>query len=202
MECQMPNDYLAHHGIKGQKWGVRRYQNSDGSLTAEGRRRRGYSSEKSERKSLSERRKEKAAENAANKHENLKKYVREHPTKIYKHRMEFSKEELGDIVKQIEFDRKIKDVRDAEIQRGWDRVKEVSNRIGTVKSFAENAKGVYNLSVEFQNLLVDEGKLTNSKRWKKMGGGQTLSPKPAPKPANAGAIKHCLDVRVGDIILA
>lgn len=30
--------YLAHHGIKGQKWGIRRYQNPDGSLTAEGRK--------------------------------------------------------------------------------------------------------------------------------------------------------------------
>ena len=30
------DSYLAHHGIKGQKWGVRRYQNADGSLTAEG----------------------------------------------------------------------------------------------------------------------------------------------------------------------
>ncbi len=27
---------LYHHGIKGQKWGVRRFQNADGSLTAEG----------------------------------------------------------------------------------------------------------------------------------------------------------------------
>lgn len=31
--------YLAHHGIKGQKWGVRRFQNKDGSYTNEGKRR-------------------------------------------------------------------------------------------------------------------------------------------------------------------
>lgn len=26
------DDYLAHHGIKGQKWGVRHFQNPDGTL--------------------------------------------------------------------------------------------------------------------------------------------------------------------------
>ena len=30
---------LYHHGIIGQRWGVRRYQNSDGSLTPAGKRR-------------------------------------------------------------------------------------------------------------------------------------------------------------------
>lgn len=30
------NDYLMHYGIKGQKWGERRYQNEDGTLTPEG----------------------------------------------------------------------------------------------------------------------------------------------------------------------
>lgn len=34
--------YLAHHGIKGQKWGERRFQNDDGSLTPAGRERYGY----------------------------------------------------------------------------------------------------------------------------------------------------------------
>lgn len=28
---------IYHHGIKGQRWGIRRYQNSDGSLTSAGR---------------------------------------------------------------------------------------------------------------------------------------------------------------------
>lgn len=31
--------YLAHHGILGQKWGVRRYQNADGTLTSAGKTR-------------------------------------------------------------------------------------------------------------------------------------------------------------------
>ena len=35
------NNELYHHGIKGMKWGVRRYQNPDGSLTAAGKKRYG-----------------------------------------------------------------------------------------------------------------------------------------------------------------
>lgn len=35
----MDNSVLYHHGIKGMKWGVRRYQNKDGSLTPAGKKR-------------------------------------------------------------------------------------------------------------------------------------------------------------------
>lgn len=34
--------YLSHHGIKGQRWGVRRFQNEDGSYTQAGRERYGF----------------------------------------------------------------------------------------------------------------------------------------------------------------
>lgn len=39
-ERRVQHSALAHHGIKGQKWGVRRFQNPDGTLTPAGRKRR------------------------------------------------------------------------------------------------------------------------------------------------------------------
>ena len=45
----MNNLYLAHHGIKGQKWGVRRYQDTDGTYTAAGRAHYGFGKPRSQK---------------------------------------------------------------------------------------------------------------------------------------------------------
>jgi len=55
MEKTYPNrceEVLAHHGVKGMHWGVRRYQNPDGSLTKEGQKRYGVKDGKISKKRL------------------------------------------------------------------------------------------------------------------------------------------------------
>lgn len=42
------SDVIKHHGILGQKWGVRRYQEEDGSLTAAGKKRYGQNGAKTQ----------------------------------------------------------------------------------------------------------------------------------------------------------
>ena len=48
----MKTNELYHHETKGQKWGVRRYQNADGSLTQEGYQHYGLNSDGSKNKAM------------------------------------------------------------------------------------------------------------------------------------------------------
>lgn len=166
----MDNEYLAHHGIKGQKWGVRRFQNPDGTRTALGKSRsmsmRDRIKARSEQKS--EARAVKKAASAEERHEELRQRVIRHPKDLYKHKNEFSKEEVEKIIKEIEFDRKIKDVKISEIKRGMESYGRLKEALKTTSELMSSAKTIYNIAADTNNLLVDTGKI-KGKRMSKLG---------------------------------
>lgn len=159
-------DFLAHHGILGQKWGVRRYQNSDGSLTPEGRKRYGVKSSEDDGKNKKQKKELTPEEKAAKekeKHEKMKDYLRRHPTKLPKYSREITREEADEIISNIQFDRKLQNIRDEEINRGFQRVQSIAGRIGTINTLMQNGKNLYNNTAEIYNSMVDYGTIDGEK---------------------------------------
>lgn len=89
----MFNDELYHDGTKGMRWGIRRYQNKDGSLTEEGKLRYRRLSEKNEIKKIKaetkrikaeERRDKKRIQEEARSKKNMEKFLNKQEMKKIK----------------------------------------------------------------------------------------------------------------------
>lgn len=87
LECEI----ASHSGIKDMKWGVRRYQNYDGTLTEEGKLR--YRKEKSPQQIQTEKERQRDAKNASS----------------------FTKEELVQKIEKIQLEKRLKSLTAEEI---------------------------------------------------------------------------------------
>lgn len=107
-----------HHGVKGQKWGVRRFQNKDGSLTFLGRRR--------ERKREEERRKNESES------ETLKRQLAIKKRRIdRRNRRTMSDEELKAKINRLKLEKELKELTDNDISKGRKFVQKVMTDSGT-----------------------------------------------------------------------
>lgn len=179
------SDYLAHHGIKNQKWGQRRFQNYDGSLTSEGRKRYGIGESNQSRRERKQAEKAKAkaakvrakasgkkkaeAQKLQDQKQKRMEYLRDHPEKIYKYRKELTQDDVTEIMQKVKFDRSLQDIRKEEISRGMKKIDQIRNNTQTILNAYQTGKNVYNTIAEVHNAFLDMRGDTETKRMLKFG---------------------------------
>ena len=116
----MDDTSLSHHGILGMKWGIRRFQRKDGSLTSEGKRRRkGDSEEKHEETSEERRARVLKSTNAS---------------EIYKNRDILSTDEIRERLDRINVENQLRSVAESTKKSGIDKINEIADKFKKVDS--------------------------------------------------------------------
>ena len=123
------DEYLAHHGILGMKWGVRRYQNKDGTLTPEGRKRYGDGDTDSSNESVDVKKARVLKSRSA--------------TELYKHADLFSDTELKQAYDRLNLEANIKRLAPAPVNRGEKFVKSVLQTSAFATKLIDDAAKTY-----------------------------------------------------------
>lgn len=125
----MDNNELTHWGIKGMKWGIRRFQNKDGSLTAAGKKRRGIDDSDDNR-----------TESIEAKRERLLKST--NVSEIYKNRNLLTTAEINERLNRIDTERRLSEAASKESKPK----KTTIDRVNTILKYGNKINEIYNFT--------------------------------------------------------
>lgn len=162
----MTDNELYHSGILGMRWGIRRFQRKDGSLTAEGKKR--YSDGKADSNSNSKPKAaltitkpkvkteaEKKAELEAKKKEILSSRSAK---KIYENAELFSDQELTAAFNRLTTEKNIKALIPAEVSKGERIANKFINGAGKLSEVIQTGTKLYNNIARVYNSVTDSGR--------------------------------------------
>lgn len=158
-------DYLAHYGILGMHWGIRRFQNKDGSLTAAGRKRAGIGDKTgnarhkpSNAKKLAKQRisaLEKARKAKAEKKEfeaNKKNALeRGNASEVLKFKGSLSNQELQTALTRINLEKQLSQIATADTKSTWDKINSATDKMGRMISLTSKGIEAWNTFAKISN---------------------------------------------------
>lgn len=141
----MENLELTHHGILGMKWGHRRYQNKDGSLTAAGKKRYGDDDETVDKKAYEES-KQKALKSGS-------------AADVLKYQGDLTEKEMRDAISRIRWEQDMAGLAKKDAEAGQRKVDEVLNKVNKGIEIATTTAKAYNMFANVVNAFNGNAKM-------------------------------------------
>lgn len=161
VDVDVGENFIEHHGILNMKWGRRRFQNPDGTLTPEGKIR--YSREKRKQAAKNLKKARKARE--ANKKKEMKlakkkaKIVEKGLDEVKKNSKLFSNQEINDIVNRTQLESKLADVaNNKNMQKGKITADNIIDFMSKAANFTNSVSTIYK---NINPILEDNGVFLN-----------------------------------------
>lgn len=150
----MDNIELYHHGIKGMRWGIRRFQNKNGSLTPAGKKRLS----RKERKNLE---KAREAAKAKREHEAAKNRAIKSgsASDVLKFKNELTQQQRSEVEARIGWETRMADLSRKEISAGKKKADKMFNTVGDITDYADKAAKAYNTVANIYNAFNKGGKV-------------------------------------------
>ena len=139
------SDELYHHGILGQKWGVRRYKNKDGTLTEEGKKRysqlsKDYAIGSNIGKNVAGM--ARTGSGFANRISSRKQTKAREKAKSKIDTSNMSNKELQDAITRMNLERQYKDLKTSELSNGRSATSDILADIGDVVAIGAGIAGI------------------------------------------------------------
>ena len=169
---------LYHHGIKGQRWGIRRFQRKDGTLTPAGLKRYNKELEKLEKEKqiLANKR---ATQSKLNKLKSLRKDIEDEKnaldgkkadtkdpdyeaqkqqaiksgsaSELLKYKGDLTRTEMESAVARIRWEQELKRVSEQDVKAGSNAADKVFDSVGKVNDYAKKTIQLYNTAANVYN---------------------------------------------------
>lgn len=113
MSTEVQMNELYHHGIKGQKWGVRRSKAELGYPESSSKKTMGSKHSKQKKRKLKD-----LSKNNKERLKNKREEILKSPTKLYKYRDQFTEQEIKDAIRRFETNKKLSELSNYEMNAG------------------------------------------------------------------------------------